>query len=123
MYANLILRIHSFLPKNVWSFILVIGKGKGKTDASASEDVSDFGKAVAALKSDSKDDKKKKRQPKVTLHYMFTLVSSHLMLCVREGFHMYNRPGLYLRRVIHPQGYLLPPLARVHSLLWALVTL
>jgi len=43
------------------------GKGKGKKAAAASkdtEDVSDFGKAVAALKSEG--GKKKKRNPKVS---------------------------------------------------------
>ena len=42
------------------------GKGKGKKTTAPAEDVTDYGKAVAALKSDSKDSsKKKKRQPKV----------------------------------------------------------
>ena len=43
------------------------GKGKKATAPAPSEDVSDFGKAVAALKSDSKESKKTKRQPKVQL--------------------------------------------------------
>lgn len=43
------------------------GKGKKATAPAPSEDVSDFGKAVAALKSDSKGSKKTKRQPKVQI--------------------------------------------------------
>lgn len=66
-----------------WSLIILpfplVTKSKGKKDAAPtpSEDVSDFGKAVAALKSDNKDsDKKKKRQPKVLLFVYRHLVNT-----------------------------------------------